>query len=418
MNRSFLIAVLLALVAGWADAVRAADPAQECPAWQEVIRRLEREEASDFNWPRRPMWKYLSRYLQVQWEKAQTPEERQRMLASWSHVGDGARFDPQLVEREVRLAVARRCGSVEWRATVADRFRLCVLALPGQVVLFGYPSRDSPRPDALYFTHLNELSRGRAGGLLEGRAYDHLQEEIRRMGPERWAFILMRLHPGGEPEGDEIPRIRLEGETVRVDLGAQRLAVELPDDEALAASIGRTFNPAEIPPPGNRRVYLAIDWSQFLAHPARRAWLAAELQAALASLPPHWLVDESVYLDNAHERVAWPLDDLRAGNWPPSLPTPHTRATLDALHHALQTADRLPGHPRLVFVSWNSGLTVAPDAVADAEATDPAARRLALRIVQVHGERVRRLEQIAGRKNYDIVEYRPEGPPALELFER
>ena len=231
------------------------------------------------------------------------------------------------------------------------------------------------------------------------------------------------MFPEQPAETSEVPQAKIVGDRVVVECGGRRTDLRLPDKQTLSESIGQAFDESEIPPPENRPLYLALDWSEFMAHSTRRRWLIGELQSALDSVPAHWLVHQGVCLHNGRRSAHWPLSDLRADRWPGSLPSPHPRDTLGALASAIRAAEAEPGSVRLVFLTWNAGLTVDTGRSSAISAHGALARSVRLRIVQVHGEHVGLFEEIAGRENYDILEYVPEvadrhATHSVRLFDR
>ncbi len=77
---------------------------------------------------------------------------------------------------------------------------------------------------------------------------------------------------------------------------------------------------------------------------------------------------------------------------------------------------------RLIFFTWNTQLTVgagqvapAPDARLWTNAELRDARAVDLQIVQVHGKKLRMLQQITGARNYNLFDYHANGPPTVSL---
>ena len=127
-------------------------------------------------------------------------------------------------------------------------------------------------------------------------------------------------------------------------------------------------------------------------------------------------------MHNGREATYWPLADVRAGRWPDSLPRPHSQDTLGALASAVRAAAACDD-ACLVFLTWNAGLTVESDREEPISLHAELARSVRLRVIQVHGERVGPFERIAGRTNYDIVEYIPIAAKrsragSVQLFDR
>ncbi len=391
-------------------------------AWVRVEEQLSQRGAADFQPNRRPLWRHLGNYLRAQW--AQSPAQRQvEMLERWAHVGDSRRFEPLLVEPVYQICALREVGSVEWRGSERDTYRVCLLPLPGQVVLFAYP--DQIEPLILYQEHAKQLTRQRNAGFLQSQAYDRIRAEMERMREDRWAFVMLRVLEAPPSGAREIPGLQfIKGQPrARWEGGTQ--PVQLPDERTLSLHVGRPMDAWEIPPPDDRRVYFAVDWSRFLAEESRRRWLLAELQFGLRNVPDHWLIGESIYLQNEETAVTWPLRELRESHWPTIIPASHERATLGALAKAVAAAELVGGHVRLIFLTWNTEVSIE---VGSAESglittslpSDLVARvrALQLRILQMHGQRLMVLEALAGKENYDICEFRPEGPPVLQLFEQ
>ncbi len=300
-----------------------------------------------------------------------------------------------------------------------NSFRACLMPLPGQVVLFAYPASGAANPRDMYYRHLTEVGRFR--GYLEGQVYQRLRDEIQRMGQDRWAFVFMRLYPEVPRDDDEIPVLRSEGERYFAQFGDRNQEIQIPDEKLLAQRIGRPLDTWELPPPDNRDIYLAIDASQYLLHPARRGWLLAELRHALESVPSTWLVQESVFLHTPSQSVPWPLSDLRQGRWPHMLPAGHASATMSNLRSVVHVTGEIKNSVQLVFLTWNPEVSIEDGGDAAVQAADQQlvhdAGSLHLRIIQFHGNRLDVLKGIVWKANYDVFEYRPEGPPSLSIFD-
>ncbi len=388
-------------------------------AWPEIEQALRRRSTYDTEWDRRPMWKYLAEYLATQLDR--TPDEAARRdVLRWARY-TALHGSPILLPEARSLAATRRIGSISWRAVSPDPYRLCLLAVPGRILLFGYPDPEIVEPRTLIEVQQSRLTATQEKPYMVRRAHEEIHAEMHRMG-NRWPFLLVPIFPEEPGDSSEVPRAELVDGRVVVEWNGRREPLRLPDEATLSECIGSAFDESEIPPPGNRPLYLAIDWSQFLAGPKLRAWLAAELQAALESAPEHWLVRETVYFHNGREAAPWPIAKVRAGRWPDPLPRPHSRDTLGALASAVRAAAAC-SDARLVFLTWNAGLTVDPNREDTVSLHAELVRSVRLRVIQVHGERVEPFERIAGRTNYDVVEYVPVGAErarkgSLLLFDR
>ena len=394
-------------------------PSAEANQWSKIERDLKNAAGFDDTWDRRPMWGYLSDYLHAQRQQTSERDLSKRIAARWAHVGDRGKFTPLLIDRKYSLAAMRQVGSVTWQDEFVDSFRACLLPLPGQVVLFAYPASGAANPRDVYYRHLTEVGRFR--GYLEGQVYQRLRREIQQMGQDRWAFVFMRLYPEIPRDGGDVPMLRSEGDRYFVQFGDRSQEIQIPDEKVLGQRIGCPLDTWELPPPDNRRIYLAIDASQYLLHPARRGWLLAELKHGLESVPSTWLVHENVYLHTPSESVPWPSSDLSMGRWPQILPTGHASATLSTLRSAIHAAGKIKDPVQLVFLTWNPEVSVEDGSDAAVLTADHQlvvdAGLVRLRIIQFHGNRLDVLKGIVWERNYDVFDYRPEGPPSLSIFD-
>ncbi len=403
-----------------------ADDAQEPPSaggdrWSKIEHELKSAAGFDDTWDRRPMWGYLSDYLHAQRQQTSETELGKQIVARWADAGDARKFTPLLVDRKYSLAASRQVGSVTWRSESVDSFCACLLPLPGQVVLFAYPASAAASPRDIYYRHLRELDQLRLRGYLEVQVHQRLRNEIQRMGQDRWAFVFLRLYPEIPRDDGEVPHVHSDGKRYFVQFGDRDQEIQLPDEKLLGQRIGRPLDDWELPPPDDRRMYLAIDTSQYLLQPARRDWLLAELKHGLESVPSTWLVHESVYLQTPSQSVPWPVSDLRHGRWPQQIPTGHQSATVSTLRSAVLAAAEIKDPVRLMFLTWNPEVSVEDGRdtailTADRQLLENAGS-VRLRIIQFHGNRLEVLKAMVWKENYDVFEFRPDGPPCLCILD-
>lgn len=400
-----LACLVLAIVAAWGSAAELPEK------WPAIEKDLQRRATLDLERDRRKMWDYLAEYLGAQLERVPTEEARREIL-QWSQYL--VQHEPPILLGKVySLAATRQIGSIRWRANTPDPYRLCLLPVPGQLLLFAYPDRKATT-DTRVMTemHLKELSPKKQGEYLPNEARKKIQQEVRRAGYHRWPFVLVPLLRDPPVNNNVVPQVEVIEDRIVVQLRDQRMELPLPDDDTLSGQIGLAFDKSEIPPPGNRTLYLALDWSEYMAAAHRHEWLIGELKSALDSVPPHWLEGEAVYLHNGETATPWPLADLMNDRWPdPPLP-PHHCDTLKALSASIRDANRLGNHLKLVFFTWYSELTVNMDHWAATEVHVELARNVNLRVIQVGDKDLEVFESIAGKERYDRVEYVPESTDA------
>ncbi len=374
--------------------------------WPDLEAALNSRKTEDTVWERRRMWPYLAAYFRTQLESGANEAGQQEILTWAAHL---ARHDkPLLLKEPHSLAATRQIGSVRWQAVNKDTYRLCLLPVPGQLLLFGYPDRDLGDPRMISELHMAQLSPQQRRSYLESVAYKKIQEEAKRMGHRRWPFLLIRLMPEPASARDQVPTISLENDRIAVRWGEVTTTIRLPDDEQLGRQIGLALDPSEIPPPGGRTLYYALDWSTYMASPARRGWLIKQLQSSLDCIPEHWLVQRSIQIHSGRQRVDWPLSQLRDNLMPKTLPTPHRRETYTTLASAIRAANQAEGDHRLVFMTFNGGLTSDPSDRPLLAVHRQQAGQARLRVIQVHGDPVAAFEELAGRSRYDIVDFEPD----------
>lgn len=393
----------------------------------EEVRRPTRPEVP-VNWPRlaeidpvrRLMWGHLHRYLSME-SDAPTDQLRTAAIELLHQLAD-RRCEPLAVPGDWQLGAMRRLGPFTWQGS-AKPYRLWMLPLAGQVVLFGYPGPDPLDPATLYQIHLIELIQEPKDSPGLARAKDELRNEMARRGRQRWSFLFLRVFPETVSGKGDFPRLEQKGDNFAVELDGRRTLLELPGSETLQEQIGRLFADRISPPADDRKIYLAIDWCEFLAESRRRQWLLSELQSVVQSWPDDAFADQAVFLHTSQATSLWPLADLRKGRWADPLPASHHQDTVGSLGSAIAEASTRQD-VRLVFFTWNAGLSTPEDGVTALEqlgrrlsVPDPAAsaKDVELEILQVHGQRVKFFEQLAGQRHYNLFEYRPDGPASVML---
>lgn len=392
--------------------------------WLSIQGGLELSRRHDLNADRHALWDYLRDYLRVEYDQTAASGLRERIVDRWKHAADPAQFSPLLIDRIYTLKAARRLGSVSWQAQFSDAYRACLLPVPRQVILLAYPAPGSAIPPDIYHRHLAELEQLRQRGYLEERTFQRLRDEIQQRGPDRWALAFQLVCTESSADSQEPPLFVVdEGKQIVARFGLLNRPIVLPDDGALSLRIGRPLDDWELPPPQRQRVYLAVDWSGYLQQPARKNWLLKELQFAIGAIPCTWLVNQEIHLHTGEGGTPWTAADLVGGRWPSHMPASVSwTSTLAALQSAAAAADRCQPGVRLVFLTWNPEVSLQSADLTGHSAsflqTEQVVRSMPLRIVQFHGQRLKLFEKLArGKANYDVFDYRPDGPPSLTLFD-
>lgn len=415
MTPRHLLPPLMLLLAGMPAGVAPADDGSE--SWGRIERAIQDRRQQDVDLgnidERRRMWRYLHDYLHAEFERG-SAASRRRLVAAWSGVADPACVPLPLPPRTLS---AIRPG---WRGQGGE-YRLWLVPLTGQVVLFAYPRASLDAPAHLHSVHRTEVAAQPGDESATAKLKHQLACEMNWMGPERWALILQQTPSRQQWQG--IPTLQDADGKYAVVAEGRQFSVSLPGDDHLGSWIGKPYDPLVASPPGGLPVFLAIDWSDYFASDKLRGWLLAEVLHLASAECEHWFVGRQVFLMTPGQAFGCPLQALRReGTWPAGAPAGHAKDTVGALAQALSAAE--PRGPlRLVFVTWNSELTVPEEIgvanrrMSGALTHDPqaVARQVNLQIMQVHGRRQPLFERLAGPRNYGRWDYEPESAPSLLL---
>lgn len=289
------------------------------------------------------------------------------------------------------------------------RYRVWLVPAGGAAYLVAYP--DGGLAGAIDL--LERLQRNLA--VQNGDAKDVVQEKARLKAlllagpqPEAWFLTATRLHPNaGQPFGRGPVAVAVQGERLLVTpAGGETLSLPRPDATDLGRLVGRPFGVAQ-GGGGTRVVYVALDWSAYLASDGRRDWLIDELKHALNGVEATALVEGAVHLHSGDAAAAWPLADLRRGDLADVAVVPHTDRTVETLTAVAGRVEKQRGVGRAYFMTWNPVTTIPAklrdgDVKRSPELAGLATRlaKLPLDVVQLEGDRLPCLAGLAGRRYY------------------
>jgi hypothetical protein len=244
-----------------------------------------------------------------------------------------------------------------------------------------------------------------------------------------WFTAVVRLYPapGVAPHQGPVRAEVKGGKLVLTPEGRRAVTLAIPDSEQLGFWVGRPFTPPPNAPtgPNNSRIYVALDWSEYLASPQRRQWLLAELQHALKGVEEKSLVDGSVFLHSGSRVAAWRVALLREGKLPEEIlraVQPHTNQTIETLTEVLaQEEPQRATIARLYFLTWNPDTTIPPavrnlDLKRSSDHASLAAHAGKLQpfVLQMGETRLPCFASLAGKRYYTFP-FRANADPTLTL---
>ncbi len=349
----------------------------------------------------------------------------------WKAIGTG-REKPILISGETPVKAKILAGWTEKLPSFEANYRVWIVPGDGAAYLVAFPDGGLIAATSL----LERLDANLTVQPEDNREIRQEKDRLRRlllsgMGrrPEAWFVTVVRLHPGpGKPFGKGPVRVAIKGERlVLTPTGGRSVAVERPGAAQLGQWIGRPFAPPGEAGPvqAGGRVYVAVDWSAYLASPDRQSWLLGELKHALRDVSPDVLVGEAIHLHAGKNVADWPLADVQRGVLSDDIRrgvAAHTNQTLETLSEVVTQAERQKATiARLYFLTWNPAISIPMDVRESDLRQSPAhadlvakTAKVPLVVVQVFETRLRCLVSLAG-KHYYTVPFTPMAEPRLTL---